>query len=158
MEEARSKAITRGGGVVVWAVVLIAGALAGELGREAVQVSVEQAGCSSKREISDAELQEVAAKLNARIPMRIDAYTRLERVEASSGARIAYNYVLDGQVGSAADRERLANYLMPKLISEGCSTDRPQGLAVSGVTVTYNYRLDDETEVGRYVVTPRDCH
>ena len=135
------------GAMLLIVLALVIGSTAGRLGADAI---VPQRSQSLPE-----QLKRVAEEANSGLPMMINANTRLNRVIAGPGNRIAYQYTLmgvgAGELGAEAIAERST-----MITSEVCSRSGRQMLE-HGVIMEYRYFASDGRSVARFDVSLADC-
>lgn len=82
----------------------------------------------------EAELRYVAASVNARGPMRLDHFTRLEGAEAS-GQILTYRHRVTGRIDVAAARVAIGKTLP----AEACREEGVASAVARGATIVYTY-------------------
>lgn len=105
----------------------------------------------------DETLTRVTAQMNSKTPMAVDKETRLDRVTAESGARLAYHYTLVNKRNGDVNPSEFVKAIKPQLKSKLCASKEMQNFLRNGVSVSYLYRTSDGQAVGGAEFTPSDC-
>jgi hypothetical protein len=137
-------------GVVV---VLVAAAVAGQIGREA--------GGSLLRRSTDvtsvSALTRVASEANKSLPMMVDKETELSNASALPGI-LVYNYRFVNGIMQEISAQELIGRLKPSTTTRACTTPETRdGLLKRGVTMRYSYSDRNGAFIAAFDVTPDAC-
>lgn len=95
-------------------------------------------------------------QLNQKMPMTVDADTRLDNATAGQGSRFTYNYTIVSATSREVDRAAFPAFLT-KLKAGVCSSPDMAIFFKYGVTVGYSYRASDGVFITKIDITPKDC-
>ncbi len=95
----------------------------------------------------ETKLQQMAAKLNQKLPMQVDSITRLDRVEVGPGKAYSYNYTLS-VIPSAAEKQLLQKGVTQRVLAS--SEMKP--IFDAGVVVWYKYSDSSGNKVFEFSV------
>ena len=102
-------------------------------------------------------LRDVAAKLNQRVPVLLDADTRVDKVSVEAGPRLVYHHTMVTAKRADVDMATFNGSFAAGLKSKICASPQMRPMFRNGVTLEYAYRASDGPLVGSIYVTPRDC-
>lgn len=104
-----------------------------------------------------AELVEsAAAEVQAISPRDIDDETRLDGARAD-GYRLIYDYTFINYAAGELDGDEVNQLLAPRLKIGTCSMPDSVEMLNKGVTVIFDYKTNDGTEVTEVAVDAQDC-
>ena len=96
------------------------------------------------------KLSAAAQEFNAKLPMMVNAETRLDST-AAIGEEFHYNYTLVRQQRSDVDPDQLTSALRPSLTRSVCGNAQLREFMSPGVDLVYNYAAND----GAHIVSIR---
>lgn len=105
----------------------------------------------------DSTLRQLTQQINRRTPMKVDADTRLDRVNAEPGPRLVYEYTLVGMRSDQVSEAALRKALTPALHERLCAAGDVRGFLRNGVSLSYAYRGSDGKPIGDISFTPDAC-
>lgn len=115
-----------------------------------------QSGTQATTDSVDQILQQLSAEMNQKMPMDIDATTRLDKVSVKPGRHFIYHYtMLDAP--AAGEKTAFSSTDKSPLKSSMCNDPDAQKFLKNGVTVTYQYQDKTGRDLGSTEVTPGDC-
>jgi hypothetical protein len=136
-------------------VAIIIGKVIGRVGSDVVlapkasSVSVTRAAFS---------LEQVAREVNKRLPMTIDAETRLDTSVAGPGLQYTYIYTLVNYPATSIDGHVLQESFGPSVKRSACANKDMAVFFRNNVTVSYDYRGNDGRPIATIKVLPADCN
>ncbi len=105
----------------------------------------------------EAELEQIAAKLNETLPRQLDAATRLESSSAEPGLQLHYfSTLLDGEQSADENFAENINGLRARLIEDYRDSAEMKRLRDLGVTLVYIYKDEAGNELARIEISPAD--
>jgi hypothetical protein len=113
-------------------------------------------GMGGERGIDEA-LVKVSNQMNRKMPMEIDASTRLDKVSSEPGHKLVYHYTLLKASSADIKTVQFATLIKPSLTTRVCGSPEMQGFLKNGVTITYLYRGSDGKPMGGTDVKQLDC-
>jgi hypothetical protein len=116
-----------------------------------------RSGTQASGDSIDEVLQQLSAELNKKMPINVDAVTRLDRVSAEPGRLFTYHYTVVPASDASTMRVDFSREIKPQLKSEMCSNPDTQKFLKNGVTVVYAYQDMSGHELGDARFTPSDC-
>ncbi len=106
---------------------------------------------------SKAALEQLAAKLNQRLPVRLDSGTELLSMTGLEGV-LVYNYRLVNKSADDVDTDVLRTSVEPAVTRKACSApELRDDLLQQGVTLRYSYADKEQLPLISFDVTPSDC-
>lgn len=103
------------------------------------------------------ELAEMAASANARLPIMVDAGTRLDSMRATSDDTLEYHYTLVDLQSSRIDRDAFEHRLASQLMETVCTVSGTEVFRIHGVNMVYTYYGTDGEQVGSVVIPTAEC-
>lgn len=103
------------------------------------------------------DLQAVSNRLTAKLPVMIDAETRLERVEAGAGLEQVLRFTLVNKDAADLDAAATTARLRERARLGVCGDASLHPLVQRGVRVTYVYRDRSGRDAIRFSVDPLEC-
>ena len=103
----------------------------------------------------DHALVQTASDLNAKLPMQVDQYTRLDSTAPGPGRRFTYMYTLSGLPAGVAAADAAA-VLRPSLVNAYKTTPQMAVFRDNGVEMHYVYRDNAGKYVTEIVISPKD--
>lgn len=145
----------------IWKVLVGAGLLivllfSGAIGKLIGKSSVESYYEGKKRGSMESALLKAASELNAKLPMMVDAETRLDSSIGLNNT-LRYNYTLINHTLSTVTAEQIDSALGEKLVNNVCTSREMQVFVKNGVTVTYAYYGSDGGQITVIAVPPSKC-
>ncbi len=107
--------------------------------------------------VTDAQLTEIATKINKNLPTQVDSHTRLDKVEAGPGLALTYLHTLTGY---KRDEIQLASFygsFAPQLKKNVCGNAGLKEALSKQVRIAYNYKASDGLPVGTVRIGIEDC-
>ena len=104
----------------------------------------------------DAQLREAANLLNQRLPMTVDAETRLDSSVAAN-RQFIYKYTLVNVTADMLTPSELKAAMEETVINRVCTEQGMQVLVKQGVTVSYAYADKNGKEIAVLSVAPSQC-
>ena len=111
-------------------------------------------GCRSRA--PDAETLESGIRAKMKLPVDVDGDTRLDDVRAVSRTELGYFLTLTKATRATLD-PNLGKLLETNLRAGACQNPNYVALIKAGITVIVAYRSQDQAEVVRIVLAPKDC-
>lgn len=111
-------------------------------------------GCRSRT--PDAAELASGMKAKMKLPVDVDGDTRLDDVRAVSRTELGYFLTLTKATRATLD-PNLGKLLETNLRAGACQNPNYIALMKAGITVIVAYRTQDEAEVVRIVLAPKDC-
>lgn len=103
----------------------------------------------------DRALLKISERENASLPRLVIPGTRLDRVSAEPGQRIAYHFTLLNAGGTSnGNRPHRPDDVVRQ---EMCGDQHLAMFYKNGVTVEYHYRTGEGSDAGRVDAKPADC-
>jgi hypothetical protein len=103
----------------------------------------------------DRALVDTASQLNAKLPMQVDQYTRLDSTAPGPGRRFTYMYTLSGFPEGVTPSDAAAA-LRPSLVNAYKTIPQMAIFRDNGVEMHYIYRDTSGKYVAEIVVSPKD--
>jgi hypothetical protein len=116
-----------------------------------------RSGTQASGDSIDEVLQQLSLELNKKMPISVDAVTRLDRVSAEPGRLFTYHYTVVPASDASTMRVDFSREIKPQLKSQMCSNPDTQKFLKNGVTVVYEYQDASGHELGDARFTPSDC-
>lgn len=140
------------GGLAVVAVLVFSNGI----GQLAGRFFGDSFGAGAREGKLDAQLRDAANLLNQRLPMQVDAETRLD---SSVGAdrRFIYKYTLVNVTADMLTPAELKAAMEETLINRVCTEQGMQVFVKQGVTVSYAYADKNGKEIAVLSVAPGQC-
>jgi hypothetical protein len=104
----------------------------------------------------EALLRNTASELNARLPMLVDAETRLDS-SIGTNKTFRYNYTLLAHTSANLSARDLQSHLQQKLLNRFCASKEMALYITNGVVVTYAYSGNDGRPIGAITIHPSQC-
>lgn len=104
----------------------------------------------------DAKLREAANTLNQRLPMQVDAETRLDSSVAAD-RQFIYKYTLVNITADMLSSSELKAAMEETVINRVCTEQGMQVFVKQGVTVSYAYADKNGKEIAVLSVAPSQC-
>ena len=111
-------------------------------------------GCRSRA--PDAETLASGIRAKMKLPVDVDGDTRLDDVRAVSRTELGYFLTLTKATRATLD-PNLGKLLETNLRAGACQNPNYVALIKAGITVIVAYRSQDQAEVVRIVLAPKDC-
>jgi hypothetical protein len=111
--------------------------------------------CASKS--ADAESLAAGMKEKMKLPTQVDDDTRLDDVRAVSKSELGYFLTLTRMTKSQHDAHPIAKQLETNLRGGACQNPSYLKLLKAGISVRLTYQTQDQAEVARIVIVPKDC-
>jgi hypothetical protein len=102
-------------------------------------------------------LAETAKTENAKLPMMVDKFTRLDKATTGPGAQISFFYTLPSYSSLDLDRSWIITDVRPKVAAEACADQELKKLLRMGAAVVYIYHGNNGVEINRFQVIQNDC-
>jgi hypothetical protein len=102
-------------------------------------------------------LNELANKINAKLPVKVDDYTTMEHVEVSNAKTINYHYMLSDKFFSQSNLNEFNTIFVPKLKNNLCHAPELQYLIQNNVDLNYLYHQDANKVFAQFVVNKKEC-
>lgn len=118
---------------------------------------VTQSGTQSSGGSVDQVLKHLSADMNQKMPMDIDATTRLDKVSTEPGKHFIYHYTKLDEPAAAGEKAAYSSASKSPLKSDMCTSPEAQKFLKNGVSVTYQYQDKYGHDLGSTEVTPGDC-
>jgi hypothetical protein len=145
---------TRGLGLALG--LLAAGAQAASLGDMVGMLAAYPHSRGEERSIDEA-LANLSRHMNRKVPLMVDADTRLDRVTAEPGHRLSYHYTLTAAPKKEMASKEFVRLIRPMLQQRLCASSEMKGFLQNGVTIAYVYRGADGKPLGATQFHPADC-
>ena len=110
--------------------------------------------CPSRK--PDAEALAAGIRAKMKLPVDVDADTRLDDVRALSPTELGYFLTLTKTTKAALD-PNLGKLLESNLRGGACQNANYQTILKAGIGVSIGYRTADQADVVRVVIAPKDC-
>jgi hypothetical protein len=104
----------------------------------------------------DAEALATGMKAKMTLPVAVDGETRLDDVRALSKTELGYFLTLTKTTRATLD-PNLGKLLETNLRGGACQNANYQKLLAAGISVSIAYRTEDQADVVRVVIAPKDC-
>jgi hypothetical protein len=114
------------------------------------------AGACPSRKPPDAETLAAGIKAKMKLPVDVDAETRLDDVRALSPTELGYFLTLTKTTKAALD-PGLGKLLETNLRAGACQNANYIAILKAGIGVSVAYRTADQADVVRVVFVPKDC-
>jgi hypothetical protein len=111
--------------------------------------------CAS--ESGDAEGIATGMKTKMKLPVQVDDDTRLDDVRAISKRELGYFLTLTRMTKSQLDANPIAKQLESNLRGGACQNQNYTTLFKAGISLRMTYQTQDQAEVTRIVMAPKDC-
>ena len=139
--------------LLVLAVGVVAAALGGSIGRDLTRSALH----AEPNVRSLGFLLQVASKLNASMPMMVDAETELTNVGAEQGV-IVYNYRLVSTDATSLDPLEVSAALRPSVTKASCSNPKTRHEFLdNGIVMRYVYFDRSRRFITSFDVTHSEC-
>jgi len=135
---------------------LAAGAQAASLGDMVGMLAGYPNSRGDDRGIDEA-LANLSMHMNRKVPLMVDADTRLDRVTAEPGHKLSYHYSLTAPPKNAMSSKEFVKLIRPMLQQRLCASGEMKGFLQNGVTIAYVYRGIDGRPLGATQFQPSDC-
>ncbi|WP_284099678.1 hypothetical protein [Parachitinimonas caeni] len=103
-------------------------------------------------------LVEAAADINKKAPTMVDDTTRLDRAEASAGARMAYFYTLPNFAAADLEKSVFQSSQKAALIKNICSNIAMKPSIELGAVFIFHYKSSDGVDLASIEISKKDCH
>lgn len=140
------------GGIVALVVILFAAGI----GRFVGKTSVDNYYAGKKQGTINEVLLKTANELNAKLPIMVDANTRLDST-IGLNEQFRYNYTLVNYSSSQVSGSQIESAMGQKLVNNVCTSKEMQVFVKNGVTVSYAYFGNDGKQIAVISVTPSQC-
>lgn len=131
---------------------LVAGIVGIVIGKVAVQSYFDH-----QRETAfDRALVETSSQLNAKLPMQVDKYTRLDSTSPGPGKRFTYLYTVSGVLFKGVNVEGLIKALRPTVVNSYKTSPQLASFRDHGVEMHYVYRDTAGNYLGEIAVSAQD--
>ena len=104
------------------------------------------------------KISELIKSENKNLPRMVDNETRLDTVTAGSSTQIIYSYTLPNYAASAVSSDWVATAGKTKVTKGVCTDVELQPLLLSGVSLIYVYKGNDDVYINQFQVSKPDCH
>lgn len=111
--------------------------------------------CAS--ESGDAEAIATGMKTKMKLPAQVDDDTRLDDVRAISKRELGYFLTLTKMTKLQLDANPIAKQLESNLRGGACQNQNYTNLFKAGISLRVTYQTQDQVEVTRIVMVPKDC-
>lgn len=102
-------------------------------------------------------LNELAKKINAKLPVKVDDYTTMEHVEVPNSKNINYHYALSDKFFNESNLNEFNTIFVPKLRSSLCHAPELQYLIQNDINLNYLYHQDPNKVFAQFVVNKKVC-
>lgn len=140
------------GGVAVLVAILLAAGIGKFIGK----TTVDSYYAGKREGVINEVLLKAADKLNSKLPMMVDANTRLDST-IGLNERFRYNYTLVNYSSAQISSSQIHNVLGQKLVNNVCTNKEMQAFVNNGVTVSYAYFGNDGKEITVISIAPSQC-
>ncbi len=135
---------------------LVAVLFSGAIGQLVGKSSVESYYAGKKDGTLEAALGKAASELNAKLPMMVDAETRLDS-SMGTNKTFRYNYTLVNHTSSTVSPAQVVEALERKLTNNVCTSSDMKVFVNNGVVVSYAYFGSDGKQIAIITVPPAKC-
>lgn len=105
---------------------------------------------------SSADIAKIASReVNKKMPMMIDAETRIDSTSAGPGGHVTYNYTLINY--SAADLNALTLSRLEDKVTRVTCEQKTENLLAKKISLQFRYRSSDGLLVKDFTIYPRTC-
>jgi hypothetical protein len=101
-------------------------------------------------------LVEASGQMNAKLPMQVDKYTRLDTTAPGPGNRLTYFYTISDISAEQVDPAEVIKAIRPSVINSYKTSPQFAGFRDHGVVMHYVYRDEKGNHIGEIVVSPKD--
>lgn len=122
-----------------------------------VAVCVAAAFAPASAKDYSAQLQNVAATLNAHLPRQLDKATRLDHTEAGPGNTFTYDFTLVSIASGTPKAQKVASAVRGYVLDRACHNPSVTNMLDMGVTMRYVYRGSDGGQVASFALHAADC-
>jgi hypothetical protein len=116
-----------------------------------------QSGTQMTGDGVDQVLQQLSTEYNEKMPVNLNASTRLDKVTAEPGRHFTYHYTVVGISNAGNMPIDFSKEIKPQLKDQFCGNTESQKLLKNGITVSYQYQDTNGRELGDAEFTPSDC-
>jgi len=140
------------GGIALLLVIAFAGSIGKIIGKSTSERFFE----GKKEGTIDAVLIQIASEINKKLPMMVDANTRLDST-VGINRTVRYNYTLVKYTAEELDATALEQAMRPKLINNVCTTKEMEFFVKNNITVSYAYFGKNGKQVTVITVPASSC-
>lgn len=101
-------------------------------------------------------LIQTSTRMNAKLPIQVDRYTRLDTTVPGPGKRLTYFYTISDVSGEQVDPAEVITALRPSIVNGYKTSPQFASFREQGVEMHYVYRDADGRHLGEIAVSPKD--
>lgn len=114
-------------------------------------------GTDSHKKRVDESLIKIVKKTNESLPKFIDKVTRWDSISSKAGQKLTFYYTATTISSNDVPDQVFRKNFAPTLHNDACQNKDLKDLFENGVTITFSYKGKDGLNIGRVIMTPRQC-